>query len=73
MVFNLALRVDARRDPEGEVSARAADGLRSHSKIDLNEAERRWGTVFHTDPIKKIDLAKRDEAQGGRRGLLHAS
>ena len=51
----LALRADARRDPPraqygGEASARAADGLRSQSKIAAQESPQAWGAYCVRPP-----------------------
>jgi hypothetical protein len=61
----MVLRVDARRGPPEkakpgrEVSARAADGLRSQSKIVAQEsAVSAWGAVLCTPPRRAHDLAK---------------
>jgi hypothetical protein len=53
---------------EWEVSARAADGLGSHSKIAAQEsALARAEAVLCTLRFRARDLAKRGKAQGGRR------
>ena len=74
----MALRDDARRDPPDqaqpgrEVSARAADGLRSHSKIAAQERPQgRAGSVLCTPRLRARDLAKRGEDLGGQRGTGH--
>jgi hypothetical protein len=60
-VIKLALRGDARRGPAscGEVSARAADGLRSHSKIAAQEsASARAGAVQGHGPPPSTRFGK---------------
>jgi hypothetical protein len=42
------------------------------AKSNRRRAQRAWGVVLRTLPRRGLDLAKRDEAQGGRRGRWSA-
>src|SRR5689334_7995425 len=76
----LALRVDTSRGPATETlvrrgaSARAADGLRSQSKIAAQKSPKgRAGTVLYTPRLRARDLAQRNESQRGQQGVSRAT